>query len=152
LLDEDVAIAVAPDRAPVMPPGVRASLAHDRRFAVAALSRADGVRSLGLDIEPVTELSAEMAAVIVRPEEASIDAHLAFTLKEAAYKAWSRLGGRMLEFDEVRLAVGADSFEAEVLHAGVTFAGRFTRAADRWIALVVVRDDDDRRQKAGRHP
>lgn len=138
LLGEDVPIPIAPDRAPVLPVGVHASLAHDGRFAVAALSRSATVRSIGIDIEPMTRLSAEMAAVIVRADEGSIDAHLAFTLKEAAYKAWSRLGGRMLDFHEVRLDVGADSFEAEVLPTGTRLHGRYIDVGDRWISLVVV--------------
>jgi 4'-phosphopantetheinyl transferase EntD len=79
-----------------------------------------------------------MAAVIVRTDEGSIDAHLAFTLKEAAYKAWSRLGGRMLDFHEVRLEVGADSFVAEVLPTGTLLQGRYVNVGDRWISLVVV--------------
>ncbi len=138
LLGEDVPIPIAPDRAPVLPVGVHASLAHDHHLAVAALSRSATVRSIGIDIEPVTELPAEMAAVIVRTDEGSVDAHLAFTLKEAAYKAWSRLGGRMLDFHDVRLEVGADSFVAEVLPTGMLLQGRYVNIGDRWISLVVV--------------
>lgn len=152
LLGEDVPIQVAPDRAPVLPPGVKASLAHDRRFAVAAVSRAAGVRSLGIDIEPMTRLSTEMAAVIVRSDEGLVDPHLTFTLKEATYKAWSRLGGRMLDFHEVRVTVGVDSFVAEVLHTGTCFDGRFVDAGDRWIAFVVVADTDDRTARRGGDP
>lgn len=149
LLGEDVPIPIAPDRAPVLPAGVHASLAHDRHFAVAALSRSATVRSIGIDIEPMTRLSAEMAAVIVRADEGPIDAHLAFTLKEAAYKAWSRLGGRMLDFLEVRLEVGVDSFVADVLPTGTLLHGRHVNVGDRWIALVLVSEVSEPAAQAG---
>jgi 4'-phosphopantetheinyl transferase EntD len=145
LLGEDRAIPVGADRAPVLPAGVRASLAHDARFAVAVLSREPAVRSLGIDIEPQTELSPDMVDVIVRPEERHINAHLAFTLKEATYKAWSRLGGRMLEFHEVRLTVDVDSFVAEVVPHATWFSGRFVHVGDRCVALVVVVEGDESR-------
>lgn len=138
LVGENTPIPVGIDRAPVLPAGVRASLAHDARFAVAAVSRDPDVHSIGIDVEPVVPLSAEMAEVILRPDERHLDAHLAFTLKEATYKAWSRLGGRMLEFHDVRLAVGAGSFAADVVADEAHFNGLFVNVGDRWAALVVV--------------
>ena len=56
-----------------------------------------GIAALGIDVEPTGPLSAEMAAVILRPDEAGLDAHLAFTLKEAVYKAWSAVGGELID-------------------------------------------------------
>jgi 4'-phosphopantetheinyl transferase EntD len=138
LLGDHVAIPVGADRAPIAPDGTCVSLAHDRLVAVAAISRDPSVRSIGIDIEPATPLSADMAAVILRPEEGELDAHLAFTLKEATYKAWSRLGGRMLEFHDVRLRIEDGTFAAEVVPDGVGFSGRFARVDQWWTALVVV--------------
>jgi 4'-phosphopantetheinyl transferase EntD len=140
LIGRDVAIPVAPNRSPVLPAGVVGSLAHDREFAVAAVTTERRVTAIGIDIEPTTALSEDMARSILRADERHLDAHLAFTLKEATYKAWSVLGGRMLEFHEVRLDVAGSAFRAEVVHAGLQFEGVCAETAGRWVAMVVVMD------------
>lgn len=137
LIGTQSAIPVGHDRAPVLPPGIAASLAHDHVHAVAAVTRAAGV-ALGVDVEPATPLAAHIAELVLRPDEGGVDAHLAFTLKEAAYKAWSRCGGRLLDHQEVRLTVDGDTFAAEVVDDGVRLEGRYVRADDRWVALVVA--------------
>lgn len=139
LLDARDPIGVDPRRRPVLPHGSVGSLAHAGVLAVAAVARADVAASIGVDLEPATELEAEVAAVVLRADEEEIDAHLAFTLKEAVYKAWSGLGGRMLEHHEVRLSLGAHrTFTGDALTGGSRFAGRYARVADHWLALVVV--------------
>lgn len=130
-------ILVGPDRAPLLPPGVCASLAHDDELAIAAVAGA-GHMTLGLDVEPAVPLDPPIAQLILRPDEQGLDAHLAFTLKEAAYKAWSRLGGGLLEHHDVRLDVAEASFRAEVLSTGARLEGRYARASGRWVALVVT--------------
>lgn len=131
-------IGIGPDRAPVLPPGIAASLAHDHEVAVAAVARAQHV-ALGIDVEDTAALEAAVAELILRPDERGLDPHLAFTLKEAAYKAWSRLGGRLLDHQEVRLDVSAASFAAEVIGSGIRLEGRYARAGERWVALVTAR-------------
>ena len=54
------------------------------------------------------------------------------------YKAWSGLGGRMLEFHDVHLKVGETAFHARVQPEEVRFEGRFVTVLSRWVALVVV--------------
>jgi 4'-phosphopantetheinyl transferase EntD len=140
-------ILVGPDRAPVLPPGVTASLAHDHEFAVAAVDPRERL-VLGVDVEATVPLERSVAELILRPDEAGIDAHLAFTLKEATYKAWSRMGGRLLEHQDVRLdttlgsfAAGsfvAGSFVAEVIGSGVRLEGRYAQAGGRWVALALA--------------
>ncbi len=137
LMGRDIPIPVGSERAPVLPLDVCGSLAHDAGLVVAAVADRQLVRSIGIDIEPVGPLDELTARTILRHDE-DLDAHLAFTLKEATYKAWSGLGGRMLEFDEVRLSMSGKCFSAEVVPQRQTFDGRFETAADRWIALVVV--------------
>jgi 4'-phosphopantetheinyl transferase EntD len=131
LLDADVAIPVGADRAPVLPTGRVGSLAHTGGLAVAA--------AIGIDIEPVVPLDDDIARVVLRPDERGVDAHLAFTLKEALYKAWSRLGGAMLEHHDVRLTIDPGGrFAGEVVAAGSWFDGRWAVGADHWLALVAV--------------
>jgi 4'-phosphopantetheinyl transferase EntD len=139
LLGREVTIPVAPDRSPVLPSGVVGSLAHDREVVVAALSTEPDIAALGVDVEPATPLELDLAAVILRDDEAGIDAHRAFTMKEAAYKAWSTLGGRMLDHHDVRVRLDGDRFLAEVVADGSVFEGRSALVARRWLALVVVR-------------
>ena len=138
LVGRPCTIPVAPDRSPVLPAGIRASLAHDREFVVAALSTDPGVLAIGIDIEPATALEPGIARLVLRPDEIGLDAHRAFTMKEAAYKAWSRLGGRMLDHHDVRLSVKGSEFRAEIVAHDVGYRGRSVVAAGRWIALVVV--------------
>jgi 4'-phosphopantetheinyl transferase EntD len=142
----DGAIPAAPNRSAVLPYGVRGSLAHDRDFAVAAVSRKPSVLALGIDVEPATPLEPEVAALVLRDDEDAIDAHLAFTMKEAAYKAWSALGGRVLDHDDVLLAVSGREDRARILPNEMVIRGRWTGVAGRWIALVVV---DKRRVQDG---
>ncbi len=138
LVRRDVAIPVADDHSPALPPGVRASLAHDDEFAVAAVSDDLSVLSLGIDVEPTNELEPELAGIILRADESGIDPHLAFTLKEAAYKAWSNRGGRLLAHHDIRITLAGSQFAAEVVGDGIILPGQFTSAAGRWLALVVV--------------
>lgn len=138
LIGAEIAIPAGQNRAPILPAGFCGSLAHDDRFVVAAVGRQQDYRSVGVDIEPVRPLDREIARLILRPEELGLDAHLAFTLKEAAYKAWSGLGGRILEHHEVRVSISGSRFQAEVLTTGTVLGGAFTMAAERWLALVVL--------------
>jgi 4'-phosphopantetheinyl transferase EntD len=140
LIGRDIPIPVGSNRAPVLPPDVCGSLAHDDGFVIAAVADRRLVQSIGIDIEPVGPLDEPTTRAILRPDE-DFDAHLAFTLKEATYKAWSGLGGRMLEFHDVRLSVMHRGFTAEVGPERQTFDGLFEMAAERWIALVVVPTD-----------
>lgn len=137
LIPTDVAIPVGATRAPMLPAGVVASLAHDRSVAVAAVTRHAAIAALGIDVEGDEPLPPEMARIILRPDEADLDAHLAFCLKEAAYKAWSTLGGRLLDHHDVRLRVLDGEFTAE-LDERLTVRGRFARLGGRSLALVVV--------------
>lgn len=138
LLGTAAAIPIGPTRAPLLPAGVVGSLAHDRMVVVAVVSRDPSVAALGIDVEPSEPLSGEMARVILRDDERDVDAHLAFTLKEAAYKAWSTGGGRMLDHHEVRVSVEGSSFTATVLPDGRELSGRFATVAGRHVALVIV--------------
>lgn len=146
LLGTSEPIVRSPDRAPSLPPGTKASLAHDRRHAIAAVSHDPEVVALGIDLERIgeREVTAEMAAMIVRADDVTPDALCAFVMKEATYKAWSRLGGAMLEHHDVRVEARGTRFSAHVVahpSPGVptSFDGAIRRTAKEWVALVVVR-------------
>jgi len=138
VIGQDVPIPVGPGRRPVLPDGVVASLAHDDRIAVAAACAAKDATFLGIDIESIGVLPPEAAAEILRSDDTTDDAILAFVLKEAAYKAWSARGGRMLNYHEVRVDAAGGVFTATVEPCGTTLGGRYIAAGDSWLALVVV--------------
>jgi len=140
LIGHPVAIPSKPNRTAALPAGLRGTLAHDREVVVAAVSDDPSVVALGIDVEPATPLAPDVARVVLRPDEAGLDAHLAFTLKEAAYKAWSTMGGRMLDHHDVLVSLAESTFTAEVVDEGRAFTGRWVQAGDRWLALVVVHD------------
>ncbi len=137
-----------PNRAPDLPAGVVGSLSHDRRYAVAVITRRSDVSAIGIDVEPTggAALSDAEATLIVRADDVVPSALAAFVMKEATYKAWSVLGGPMLEHHDVRVAHDDGRFEATVLDPSApspqtTFTGTLVRTSDYWIALVISATD-----------
>jgi 4'-phosphopantetheinyl transferase EntD len=124
------------NRAPALPPGIVGSLAHDRDFVVAAISRDPRIRSIGIDLEPMDPLTDDLARAILRHDEIDLDPHLAFVLKEATYKAWSSMGGHVLDHHDVHLTLHDTRFRADV--GSSSFDGQFALRVDRCVALVVV--------------
>ena len=139
LMGSDDPIPVSSTRAPILPRAVRGSLAHDHSFAVAAITRDPTVLGIGIDIEPSVSLPLDMAVAILRTDERNLDAHLAFGLKEAAYKAWSNVGGPMLVHHQMRLDIGAGTFVADVVDESMSISGTFGFALDRCIAIAVIK-------------
>lgn len=139
LIGHDLPIPMAADRRPLWPTGVRASLAHDRQFAVAVSSRSDDIVSLGVDIEPDRTLEPGMVSVIARPDEHEIDPLVLFCAKEAAYKAWSQSGGGFLEHADVRVGLDGATFTAEVLEHDVALDGGWGRVDGRYVTVAVLR-------------
>lgn len=123
----------------MLPPRIHGSIAHDPQFVVAAFTKDSGLKSIGVDIELMTPLSSEIAAVILCDDDPPLDSHLAITLKKAVYKAWSAAGGRVLEHHEVRLQVFGRMFWGEVIPDGAICDGGLPTAAYRWLAIAVSR-------------
>jgi 4'-phosphopantetheinyl transferase EntD len=154
LLGAAVTIPVGADRRPDPPAGVVLSLAHDPQVAVAAVADQRLVDALGIDVEPDTPLDDAMAAAILRPDEEGLDAHLAFSLKEAVYKAWSNTGGRLLDHHDVRILsadAGTGRFVAVEVAEAHRFAGRYAQAAGRWLALVAIPAPPNSRRSPDAH-
>lgn len=103
------------DRAPIWPPGLVGCITHTDAWCAAAVARrADGFRSLGLDIEPATPLDPKLFRIICLPEErAYLDAQpaaergllgkLIFSAKECAYKCQYPLSRTFLDFHAMRV-------------------------------------------------
>ena len=146
LLGTDGPVTVLASRAPQLPAGVVASLAHDDEVVVAAVSTDASVVALGVDVEPVGAVGADVADAVRREDERELDPTWVFVAKEAMYKAWSTGGGRFRRHDEVRVTAGErGSFSATVLAEGRVFTGRSAVAGGRVVALVVVTRQDGSR-------
>lgn len=136
LLDDATPIPTADSRRPILPAGTVGSLAHDDGLAVAAVAERAAVVAVGIDVEPVVALDADETALIRRADEGDLDVHVAFVVKEAVYKAWSGLGGDLLDFLDVKVTLHGDAFAA-TMPDGTSLGGRWGRAAGRTVALCV---------------
>jgi 4'-phosphopantetheinyl transferase EntD len=109
----ECAIPRGPSGAPVWPPGVIGSLAHDARVAVAAIGMRHEVGAIGIDIEPAEALPPELLDIVATPRERSrIDddpyrGRLLFVAKEAVYKAVYPLDQTFLEHHDVEIDLTA---------------------------------------------
>lgn len=150
LIGHRVALPVGPSRAPVLPGHLVGSLAHDDSVVLGAVAAGGRYDAVGVDVEPAGPMTDDEAALVLRPDEERTDPRMAFVLKEAVYKAWSGLGGPMLEFRDVSVTVGDGTFRAQIhrprrtvdrasshpAHWVVT--GGWALVDQRWIALVAV--------------
>ena len=98
---------------PIWPAGVVGSLAHDDQVAVAALGLERDFASIGVDVEPALELSAEMLEMVATPDELHpvdrdpLKGRALFSAKEAVYKAAYRLDQTFLEFQDIEVDLAA---------------------------------------------
>lgn len=110
---DDVSILRSPSGAPVWPDGIAGSLAHDDEMAVAAVAPLSAFRSLGIDVEPAQPLPDDIFALVVTRADA-IDAvdrdlagRVAFSAKEAVYKAVYPLDRQILGYEDIVIDLGA---------------------------------------------
>lgn len=128
------------DRVPCWPTGVVGSITHCETLCAVAIAPAAYSAGIGLDVETARPMAPELLAhVLSACERERLDAWppslralagmVAFSAKEAVYKAIYPARRRFLEFHEVRIdwtwhdeAAGAGGFEATVLAQGVRLA------------------------------
>ena len=128
-------IGRGPHREPIWPDGVVGSITHCRGYRAAACST--GLASLGIDAEPHKPLPNRVAELTLAAEELAMVARLArrdpsiawdrvaFSAKEAVYKAWFPLTHRWLGFFQTRLRIDAQTgtFEARLSTEGARIDG-----------------------------
>lgn len=144
------AIPMEADRAPVWPEGVAGSITHTRRACLAAARRGGG---LGIDLEEDEDLPGDLWDGVLLPEEQDWArgqaapgraAKLAFSAKEAAYKAQYARSRRLFGFDMLVLSFDGDGFTATFRAAAAPFAmgdrlqGRWGRAAGHVLTVVAL--------------
>jgi 4'-phosphopantetheinyl transferase EntD len=129
-----------PDRKPRWPVGCVGSITHCKGFAGAAVARADALRSIGIDAEPVGAVDASLWPRILGVEERdwlalrpgnekALWATVLFSAKEAFYKCQNPVTGRWLEFHAARITVsgerdGAHQFDLAVESEGLRLSGQ----------------------------
>jgi 4'-phosphopantetheinyl transferase EntD len=116
---EPCAIPQGPDRAPLWPAGLTGSIAHCDNCCIAAVADGAHLRSLGIDIEPATQLASDLTAIICTKQEldwldrhpdAGLAAKMIFSAKEAVYKAQYPLTRQIIGFDAVSLTIDNGRF------------------------------------------
>jgi 4'-phosphopantetheinyl transferase EntD len=99
--------------APAFAAGKVGSLAHDRCHALAAVTHIELFAAIGVDLEPCQpQLADELRDVVLRSDDDDVDPVSAFVMKEAAYKAWSGVGGWIVGPLEVQLTADRTTFTA----------------------------------------
>lgn len=143
------------DRVPSWPQGVVGSITHCQSLCAVAVAPAAQWSGLGLDVEPAAPMDEALLLMILRDAERAriaalpdairpLGGILAFSIKEAVYKAIYPQCRVFLDFQQVELAFeGEDGFVADVLVAGAhppghpRIRGRF-RVAEGHVASAVL--------------
>ncbi|MFE4798006.1 4'-phosphopantetheinyl transferase [Streptomyces sp. NPDC056708] len=141
---------------PVWPDQVRGSITHCRGYRAAAVARAAGIASLGIDAEPNQQLPDGVLEAVALPREEIMTKELLrgfpgvywdrmlFSAKESVYKTWFPLTHRSLEFDDALIEIDPvnGTFSARILPQGIRDIHNAPRGfAGRWIVgngLVVT--------------
>jgi 4'-phosphopantetheinyl transferase EntD len=149
-----------PDRVPHWPAHLVGSITHtDKRCAAAVARRQDGVRSIGIDLEPAEALPADLWTAILRPSELSwldeqasaergVLARAIFSAKECAFKCQYGITRTMLDFHELEIAIdrNQDAFVARFVRDVVPFhrhdslPGRFRLSPDCIASAMTLGD------------
>jgi 5-formyltetrahydrofolate cyclo-ligase len=137
LLGQGVEIMTAQNGSPLLPDGWAGSLAHDHEFVVGLVGPVSVVRSVGIDLEPIQELGDDVAGLVIRPDDRVPDPLTGFVSKEAVYKAWSCIGGGMIEHHDVSVVASGSQFVANVRDE-LSVEGVLGRACNRIVAIVAI--------------
>jgi len=144
------------NRVPCWPTGIIGSITHCNTLCAVAVAAADAYDGLGLDVEPALPLDPQLLPMITNdvererlqglpPELRPIGGRLAFSIKEAVYKAIYPAARVFLDFHQVEILFeGDDGFVAYVLVPGAapvghqSIRGRFRVAHDHIAAAVLL--------------
>lgn len=131
LCNSDTHVGAADDRSPQWPTGIIGSISHTSCFATAAVASSFSLRSIGVDSETIVER--DVAEIIRNDCLTSTERDyfsrlhfcstvelltLAFSAKEAVYKALYPLTRQFLEFQDIELKefdASINAFQVEIL-------------------------------------
>lgn len=132
------AITVGRHGAPALPAGVVASLAHDGEVAIVVATRDPQIAALGIDLEPAAAVTSDIADIVRRPDEHDVPLGATVVAKEAVYKAWSALGGDVLEHADIRVTIAGSAYVAQIVASGEVLHGRLGLVGAWWVAVVTA--------------
>lgn len=156
-----LAIPSAPDRSPVWPEGLIGSISHNDQACVAVVCPRGPWQAIGIDIEVHRPIETSLWSTICTPQEMALLTSLTsltsalrglavarlFSAKEAVYKWQYPLTGRMLDFQEVQIALDAtmQTFSARIAVVDPTASsaeevnGHVLADRDHLVSWVVTR-------------
>lgn len=142
------------DRRPDWPPTVTGSISHSRELCVAILARQAAVPAIGVDLERVADVGAELMRLVSTPgemaanlgavPEAALPACL-FSIREAVYKTYNPVTGAQPGFRDVAVTLDGREgwFGARLIDPALPsffgrrqVKGRFTLIGDFVAALA----------------
>lgn len=136
-------------RLPRWPPAFVGSIAHSDALAVSVAARGEQVQGIGVDVEAEGRVGVRTASrVLVDAElECLSPAHwtLAFSAKEAVYKAVNPIVGEYLGLTDVAIETAGQTFSAATAapcaSTPLVAAGRgfFRRVYGHWLTVFVCR-------------
>ncbi len=116
-------VLVGENREPLWPPGIIGSISHCKGFCGVVMARRGPIISIGLDVEPLEPLTADVLGLVCTPNEkewilsgtgshSQLWSKLIFSAKESAFKCYFPLSQTFLDFQdvEVRVNPGNNSF------------------------------------------
>lgn len=123
----DIPIPVGEKREPLWPQGFVGSISHCKPMAGAVIARNDQVLSVGLDIEELGRVTADLWDYVFTENERGylnkldkveqeIQATGIFCVKEAFYKFQFPLTGKFLGFQEVEVLMQESSISLEIIN------------------------------------
>ncbi|MFY7942520.1 MAG: 4'-phosphopantetheinyl transferase family protein [Burkholderiaceae bacterium] len=153
-------VLAGPDRAPIWPTGFAGSITHTEDYCVAVaakLKRCEpAFRALGVDAEQVGAVTPDLWPQLMLNEEVrflrhvseaerNVKASLIFSAKEAFYKAQYPLTNGWINFDEVAVELGNNSFvvtirntELPIATHALTFGGRFWVGSHEVVTALAI--------------
>lgn len=150
-------VPMAPDRAPLWPPGVTGSISHSATACVAVVGHSHTWAGIGVDLEEAIPLDPLLVAEICTraeqgwlgqqpQEERGLMAKLIFSAKEAVYKAQYPVTQTVFGFDALGILVNRDQsrFIARFrqaqgpIAAGTIMSGGYAHAAGLLVTGVAV--------------
>jgi 4'-phosphopantetheinyl transferase EntD len=148
----EAAIPMAADRAPLWPAGLVGSISHCDGLCLALVARAAQVRGLGLDVEVLRDLPAEIWSTVLRPEELQAlplehpgkAALRYFVAKEAVYKAQYPISECLFDFQTIGIKFEPGGFVAVFMQdipgfpRGTALRGSLVEAAGFLAAMVIL--------------
>lgn len=150
-------LLVGPHREPLFPVDLTGSITHTDTYCAAAVMPRGPARALGIDAADLQTLPAELAALVLHPDEHAVvdrwaggpvcPVLLLFSIKEAFYKAFFQIAGRFLDGPDLCVQPQPEPgcFRVQVRRSdlpaawiGTTWPGRFRLQHGRVHCAVVL--------------